>query len=120
MRTDENNNPTAFTCNIAFEGGLRFGIDYDQGAPFEVTAAGKTATFYTAKILGDPIELTIQVIDKIGFRTKWGSSRWIYINGAHFIWLGYTKEQKIDTIGWMYQQEGGTEMRHLFPNYGKE
>jgi hypothetical protein len=36
-----------------------------------------------------------------------------------FVWDSLTDRQKRDVIGIMYQEEGGTLMRPLFPNYGK-
>jgi len=115
MRTDENNNPTAMTTNVAKQGGLIEGVDYVEGTPF---AGGK---YHTAKLLaGDPIIPTIKVIDEIGFRNQTGEPRWVYINFPHFIWLAMTEEMKVDIIGWMYGNEGGTLMRHYFPNYGKQ
>jgi hypothetical protein len=117
MRTDENNNPTAMTTDIAEQGGLLYGPDYDIGTPFEID--GKT--YNTAMIvLGDPVPRTIQVIDKIGFYTEFGQQRWTYIAMPHFIWLNLSDEQKRDVIGFMYQREGGITMKNLFPNYGKE
>lgn len=116
MRTDQNNNPTAFTTSIAINAGLVQGTDYEIGTVFE--ADGRT--FYTAKLLGDPLAITIKVIDSIGFRTLDGQPRWIYISMPHFLWLSLTLDQKINTIGWMYQQEGGVTLRSLFPHYGEQ
>jgi hypothetical protein len=119
MRTDQNNNPAAFTCNIAQQAGLAYGTDYEQGEPFTVPATGgRTQTFYTAKLLGDPIALTIRVIDAIGYYTKSGSPRWIYIALPKFVWDALSPDQKRDVVGFHYQHEGGTTMRSLFPNYG--
>jgi hypothetical protein len=116
MRTDENNNPTAMTVDIANEGGLQRGPDYNIGTPFTVG----DKTYYTAMIvLGDPVPRTIQVINKIGFYTSWGGQRWTYIAMPRFIWNSLTDDQKRDIIGFMYQREGGTEIRGYFPNYGK-
>lgn len=116
MRTDDNNNPTAFTTAIAQQAGLGFGTDYEEGTPFQVEGI----TYFTAKLLGDPLALTIKVIDSVGFRTKAGFPRWQYINFPHFIWIDLLEEDKIDVIGWMYQQEGGTALRSLFPHYGEQ
>jgi hypothetical protein len=110
MRTDENRNPTAFTTAIAKEAGLVSGVDYQIGDPFYV--AGQT--FYTARLLGDPIAITIKVIDKIGFYTAPPIARWTYIAIPYFLWLELTLDQKKKVIGYMYQNEGGTEMRGLF------
>ena len=115
FRTDLNNNPTAFTTDIAKEAGLVLGKDYEQGDSFE---AG-TMTLYTAKLLGDPIAITIRVIDAIGFYTKAGAMRWSYIAIPLTTWLSLTEPQMRDVIGFIYQREGGTAMRSLFPNYGK-
>jgi hypothetical protein len=112
MRTDDNNNPTAFTTAIAKEAGLILGTDYEQGTPFA------DGDYYTAKLLGDPLAITIDVINAIGFRTASGNPRWLYINFPLFVWRNLTEDDKVDVIGWMYQQEGGTTMRNLFPNYG--
>lgn len=116
MRTDDHNNPTAFTTDVAASANLTLGTDYEQGSSFQV----ENKTYYTAKLLGDPLELTIKVIDAIGFRTKSGHERWVYINFPHFVWLQLSVDLKKDVIGWMYQQEGGTAMRHLFPHYGEK
>lgn len=116
MRTDDHNNPTAFTTAIAANAGLILGTDYEIGSSFE---AG-SLIYHTAKLLGDPLEITIRVIDKLSFRTVTGHERWDYINFPHFVWLQLSVELKRDVIGWMYQQEGGTAMRHLFPHYGEK
>lgn len=125
FRTDANNNPTAFTTDIAKEAGLVEGVDYVVGEGFEINGSATSGprTLYTAKLLGDPIALTIRVIDAIGFYTKGGAQRWIYIAMPHFIWHNLLPDSisgpgKRDVIGFMYQREGGTEMRNLFPNYG--
>lgn len=114
-RTDEHNNPVAFTTDIASQGGLVEGTEYEEGNSFEVG----NMTLYTAKLLGDPVALTIKVIDKIGFYTQHSAKRWIYIGIPHFVWVLLSADHKRDVIGFMYQREGGTELRHLFPNYGK-
>jgi hypothetical protein len=115
FRTDANSNPAAFTTDVAAEAWLTLGKDYDQGQSFQ---AG-TLTLYTAKLLGDPVAVTIRVIDAIGFKTSTEQLRWTYIAIPHFIWLALSAPQKRDVIGYMYQFEGGTAMRGLFPNYGK-
>lgn len=111
MRTDEHRNPTAFTIDIARLAGLIEGVDYERGAPF----TSGTYTFYTAKLLLNPIETTLRVIDAIGFYTHAGSQRWIYIGIPKWLWDAATREQKVRVIGFMYSHEGGTEMKNLFP-----
>jgi hypothetical protein len=110
VRTDKNNNPTAFTTDIAKEAGLNYPIEYVTGDPFTINGH----TYYTAKLIGDPIAITIKVIDKVGFYTIVPYQRWIYIAIPFKLWNELTIEQKKYVIGFMYQNEGGTEMRHLF------
>lgn len=110
FRTDENCNPTAFTTAIAKEAGLVLGVDYQVGDPFYVGGQ----TFYTAHLLGDPIAVTIKVIDKIGFYTTPPNARWTYIAIPYFLWKELTPDQKKAVIGYMYQNEGGTAMKGLF------
>jgi hypothetical protein len=121
FRTDANKNPTAFTTDIAAQGGLILGVDYERGEPFpasEPNVGG--AVLYTALLMGDPVQLTIRVIDKIGFQTATGSMRWVYANMPMFIWNALEPAQKRDVIGWMYKHEGGTAMRSLFPNWAAD
>jgi hypothetical protein len=117
FRTDTHNNPTAFTTDVAAEARLILGTDYTRGDPFQ---AGHL-TLYTARLIGDPIALTIRVIDLLSFSTQVGNpiSRWGYITMPQLTWNVLTPPEKRDVIGWMYQREGGTAMRNLFPNYGK-
>ena len=114
MRTDENNNPAAFTTQLAIQAGLVKGTDWEDGTPFPAPSA-----LITAKLLGDPIALTIKVIDAVGYETQHGFRRWQYILIPKFIWDALSFEQKRDVIGFHYLNEGGTEMKDLFPNYGK-
>lgn len=109
FRTDRNNNPTAFTTNIAEQAGLKYGVDYVDGESFPAPS-----TFKTAKLLGDPVEITIRVINEIGFYTRSLVQRWTYIGLPKQIWNGLCHNDKILVIGFMYQNEGGTEMKHLF------
>ena len=108
MRTDRHNNPTAFTTDIAKLAGLKEGVDYAVGDPF---SGGK---YYTATLLGDPIDTTIQVIDKIGFQTSSGKPRWDYINIPKSQWDNMSYEQKKQTIATMYKREGGTQLNQYF------
>lgn len=115
MRTDRNNNPTAFTTDVAKTAGLREGKDFTQGDPFTVPGAKGPITLYTAKLIGDPVALTIKAIDHAGFYTQQGAERWSYIAIPGWLWDQQTQAIKTRIIGFMYQREGGTEMRHLFP-----
>lgn len=111
-RTDSHNNPTAFTTDIARQAGLKEGEEYTQGAPF-VAAPGQT--LYTANLIGDPIALTIRVIDRIGFYAGIYGQRWNYIAMPKEVWLSLSPDFKAGVIGGMYRREGGTEMVKLFP-----
>ena len=120
MRTDLNNNPAAFTTDLAQQAGLALGTDYAVGTPFEVPIGpGETQTLYTAKLLGDPVAVTIRVIDAVGYYTHAGHERWTYIAMPKFVWDSLSADEKRDVIGFHYQHEGGTAMRGFFPNYGK-
>jgi hypothetical protein len=110
FRTDAHNNPVAFTTDIAKEASLVLGQDYEVGSPFN---AG-IHTYYTAKLLKDPVQTTIQVIDKIGFFTSRGLQRWIYIGVPKFLWDELSLSQKTAVIGYMYKHEGGTAMKKFF------
>lgn len=114
MRTDDNNNPAAFTTDIASQAGLILGSDYERGTQFP-----NGEQLWTAKLLGDPIQLTIRVIDSIGYYTKRGIPRWTYIALPKFVWDSLDSDGKRDIVGFHYMNEGGTTMRSLFPNYGQ-
>jgi hypothetical protein len=104
MRTDRHNNPTAFTTDIAKQAGLVEGRDYVIGDPFP-----NNPNLKTAKLLGDPIATTINVIDKIGFYTQSGQPRWTYVNQIPDAknWANLSYDQKKNVIAQMYKREGG-------------
>jgi hypothetical protein len=113
-RTDRHNNPIAFTTAVAKLAGLVEGKDYTRGDWFAGMPGG--AGFFTARVLGDPIKTCLRVIDAVGFYTKRGSQRWAYIGLPDFAWHALDMdEQRLRAVGFMYQHEGGTEMRLLFP-----
>jgi hypothetical protein len=112
FRTDKNNNPTAFTTAVAREAGLVEGVDYENGDPFDFN----NSTYYTARLLGDPVAVTIKVIDKIGFYTTVPHSRWTYIAIPYELWMNLTTVQKMYVIGFMYQNEGGVDLKSDFPS----
>jgi len=109
MRTDENLNPTAFTTDIAHQAGLIPHVDYDLGSPFPAPSK-----LITAKLLGDPIALTIRVIDAVGYYTHTGAPRWSYIQMPNFVWDMLSFDQKRKVIAYHYKMEGGTQMNGLF------
>ncbi len=104
MRTDRNNNPTAFTTDVAKLAGLVEGVDYVAGDPFPGNSNLKTA-----KLLGDPITTTIKAIDKVGFYTQSGQPRWTYIDQIPDAknWANLSYDQKARVVAQMYQREGG-------------
>lgn len=100
-RTDRNNNPTAFTVDVARQGGLVEGKDFYVDPKLQ-------NGFPTATIIGDPIEKTIKVIDNIGFYTNSGSPRWTHTAISKSEWDSKNLDQKKEFIAMMYQREGGT------------
>ena len=125
FRTDRHNNPTAFITQIARQAGLVYGNEYEAGDAFP------NGRYRTARLLKDPIGLTIRVIDRIGFWNQKGSPRWVYVGAiieavtanltskqirevAMFAWSLLSKKQKTVVIGTMYNHEGGKEMEGLF------
>lgn len=110
-RTDLHRNPTAFTTDLAKQAGLLFGKDYIVGQSF---GGDGHPVLYTAKLLGDPVALTIRLLDAVGFYTQLGTQRWSYIAMPSFVWNGLEAVVKRHVIGFMYRHEGGTAMRDLF------
>lgn len=107
MRTDRNNNPTAMTTDVAKTLGLVEGKDYTAGDPFQGGV--------TAKLIGDPVAVTIKALDaaaqdpkKQAFYTDAGGQRWTHTAISDADWLAKTPEQKRQLVGQMYQREGGS------------
>ena len=115
MRTDSHNNPAAIITLLAAQAGLVLGTDYTVGDPFTIPGG----QLFTARLIGDPIALTIRIITAVGYRTHAGAPRWTYICLPRFVWNGMTPDQQRDVIGYHYMNEAGTEMRGLFPKYGE-
>jgi hypothetical protein len=109
MRTDRHNNPTAFTVDVAKNGGLIEGVDYVAGDPFPNNPKQKTA-----RLLGDPVDTTIRLINKIGFFTQKGQQRWTHTAIPQSEWNGMTYAQKKNVIKKMYSNEGGQELASIF------
>lgn len=110
FRTDRHNNPAAFTTDVAASGNLDLNVDYVQGDPFKVGSK----VYYTARLLGDPIEITIRLIDKIGYFTKTNIQRWTYMAIPKKLWDSFSPAQKKLAIQIHYEHEGGTELKKLF------
>lgn len=112
-RTDRHNNPTAFTTDIAKQAGLKLGLDYESGDEFLIGLK----IYHTARLLGDPVKLTIAVIDKLSFFTGLGARRWPYMDMPTSMWASLKRDEKRWVIGHMYlHHEIGTTMKHLFVN----
>ena len=111
-RTDRNNNPVAFTIDIAQQAKLQLGVDFEKGDAF----IEKGQTFYTARLLGDPIEITLRVIDAIGFYTRAGAQRWNYVAIPKELWDSLSREQKLLVLRFMYTREGGAQIEKFFPH----
>jgi hypothetical protein len=114
FRTDSHNNPTAFTVDLALEAGLKINVDFTIGDSFQAGTTDKPLTLHTARLIGDALALTIRVIDVVGFRTRTNVQRWSYISLPKFIWDSCGPAVRKQIIGWMYRQEGGSEMADLF------
>lgn len=104
-RTNRHNNPTAFTTSVAKQAGLVEWQDYVVGDSFP-----DNPNMFTAKIIGDPIEVTKKVIDNIGFYTQSWAPRWSYVWdifewNANDAWSNMDDSQKQSIIEQMYQRE---------------
>jgi len=101
MRTDRNNNPTAFTTDVAKSLGLVLGKDYTQGDKFP-----GNSNLYTARLVGDPVAITIKGLDQGGFYTQSGKPRWTHTAIPQSQWNKYSYAQKVAVVKQMYQKEG--------------
>lgn len=111
MRTERNNNPTAMTTDVAKMLGWELGVDYEVWDAF-VTASWQT--LYTAKLIGDPIETTIRLIDRWiangidpFYRANW-QPRWTYISKIWITkekWQQMSPAEKADVIAKMLKYE---------------
>lgn len=106
-RTDRHNNPTAFTTDIAKQGGLIEGVDYIVGDKFP------DSNLTTAALIGDPVEQTIKVIDNIGFFTNSGKQRWTHTALSEREWNKLSDKEKSDVIKKMYQREGNQGLLNI-------
>lgn len=112
MRTERNNNPTAMTTDMAKMLGWVLGVDYEIWDEF-VTQDNRT--LYTAKLIGDPIETTIKLIDRWianwidpFYRSNW-QARWTYIWKlwlSKSIWSKMSHDQKVKAVYNMLKHEG--------------
>lgn len=120
MRTERNNNPTAMTTDVAKMLWGELGVDYEIWDAF-VTASWQT--LYTAKLIGDPIETTIRLIDRWiangidpFYRANW-QWRWSYISSIWITkdkWVKMSPAEKADVIAKMLKHEWGSMENMLY------
>ena len=111
MRTERNNNPTAMTTDMAKMLWWELGVDYEIWDSF---VWGDWKTYYTAKLIWDPIETTIRLIDRWiengidpFYRANW-QPRWSYMDKIWVNkdkWKRFTREQKEIAIKRMLEHE---------------
>lgn len=102
MRTDRHNNPTAFTTDVAKQAWLIEWKDYVRWGAFY-----NNPNLFTARLLWDPIDTTIRVIDKIWFYTaSWGQRR-SHTAYTKQQWDSMDNNQKRAVVASMYQKEWG-------------
>jgi hypothetical protein len=106
LRTDRHNNPAAFTTAVAKQAGLRLHVDYSVGDAFP-----DNPKIHTARLLGDPVDLTLRVIDAVGYYTNAGTARWTYIAIPKFVWDTLSPHDRVRVVQFHYAHEGGTLMR---------
>jgi hypothetical protein len=106
---DRHNSPIRLTVALAKQAGLILGQDYACGDSYEANGH----THYTARLLHDPIALSLIVIDRVGF---YGVKipRWNYIAIPERVWGTFSDYQRILTLKSMYWAEGGTALNQLF------
>lgn len=110
FRTDRNRNPAAIITILCAQAGLTKGTDYVDGDPFPAPS-----NLITARFLGDPVETTIRIIDRVGYYTHAGASRWTYMSIPPELWATFSHEQKVRAVACHYKREGGVAMKDLFP-----
>ena len=120
MRTERNNNPTAMTTDVAKMLWGVLWVDYEIWDAF-TTAGG--SVLYTAKLIGDPIETTIRLIDRWiangidpFYRANW-QGRWSYISKIWITkekWLNMSPSEKADIIAQMLKHEWGSMENMLY------
>lgn len=118
-RTNRHNNPTAMTVWAAKTAGLEEWTDYVKWDSFK-WANGET--YYTAKLLWDPIDKTIEAINTMWFKTTSGKDRWSYLDrittadGTRITdekWNQMNNNEKKNIIKQMYQNETSNKQENF-------
>lgn len=108
MRTDRHNNPTAMTTDVAKSLGLVEWVDYTKWDSFGWWK------FFTARLIGDPIETTIKWLDNAAkspnisaFYTQGWAQRWTHTAYTDEQWNAMSHEEKRNAVIDMYKNEWG-------------
>ena len=110
MRTERNNNPTAMTSDVARSLWWVEGVDYEV---WDSWTNSKGQTYYTARLIGDPIQKTIELLDRAAeswrwaFYTKAGWQRWTYTAMSDAQWLALDYDEKVNKVLDMLKHEWG-------------
>ena len=120
MRTERNNNPTAMSTDVAKMLWGVLGVDYEI---WDSWTSADWRVYYTAKLIGDPIETTIRLIDRWiangidpFYRANW-QGRWSYISKIGITkakWQQMSPAEKAEIIKKMLQYEGGSMENMLY------
>ena len=120
MRTERNNNPTAMTTDVAKS---LWGVEWEDYVQWDSWTNDKWQTFYTAKLLGDPIETTIRLLDRAAetgrwaFYTKAWWQRWTHTAMSDADWLKLSPEEKQWVVLKMLQREWGDITKMAWYNW---
>lgn len=120
MRTERNNNPTAMTTDVAKMLGWVLWVDYEI---WDSWTSADWRVYYTAKLIWDPIETTIRLIDRWiangidpFYRANW-QGRWSYISKIWVTkdkWLNMSPSEKANVIAQMLKYEWGSMENMLY------
>ena len=120
MRTERNNNPTAMTTDVAKS---LWGVEWEDYVQWDSWTNDKWQTFYTAKLLGDPIETTIRLLDRAAetgrwaFYTKAWWQRWTHTAMSDADWLKLSPEEKQWVVLKMLKNEWGDIAKMAWYNW---
>lgn len=108
MRTERNNNPTAMTTDYAKMMWLELWVDYEIWDSF---IGGDGKTYYTAKFIWDPIEMSIKAFDRWAannvFANEWGVLWHWHLWISNQQWLNMTDGEKREVINKILKKEWG-------------
>lgn len=109
MRTERNNNPTAMTTDYAKMMWLELWVDYEIWDSF---IGGDGRTYYTAKFIWDPIEMSIKAFDRWAANNVFANEWWVLWHWHLWIsnqqWLNMTDGEKREVINKILKKEWGS------------